>query len=184
MHTRGHLGIRGYFSAALIASLAMAVTGVSGATALDAAASGRPIASFSQGGNIHAWNKGCKGCAWSDGAPGVRSDNARGAALARPTLTAMTVPASFEFGSLGAAASSLNSTAASTDVLGILATDIVPVSANSATSPPVQFAGTVTTSLRSRTTWRSNSFSIAGSRIWSKIIKFSSTGVNVRLPLN
>jgi hypothetical protein len=31
--------------------------------------------------------------------------------------------------------------------------------------------------------WRS-SFSIAGSRVWSKVIKFSSNGINVRLPLN
>jgi hypothetical protein len=32
--------------------------------------------------------------------------------------------------------------------------------------------------------WRSNSFSIAGSRVWSKVIKFTSAGINVRLPLN
>jgi hypothetical protein len=31
--------------------------------------------------------------------------------------------------------------------------------------------------------WRS-SFSIAGSRVWSKVVKFSSNGINVRLPLN
>jgi hypothetical protein len=31
--------------------------------------------------------------------------------------------------------------------------------------------------------WQS-SFSIAGSRVWSKFIKFSRTGINVRLPLN
>jgi hypothetical protein len=31
--------------------------------------------------------------------------------------------------------------------------------------------------------WRS-SFSIAGSRAWSKVIEFSSSGINVRLPLN
>jgi hypothetical protein len=31
--------------------------------------------------------------------------------------------------------------------------------------------------------WRS-SFSIAGSRVWSKVVKFSSNGIDVRLPLN
>jgi hypothetical protein len=31
--------------------------------------------------------------------------------------------------------------------------------------------------------WRS-SFSIAGSRVWSKVVKFSSNGINLRLPLN
>jgi hypothetical protein len=31
--------------------------------------------------------------------------------------------------------------------------------------------------------WQS-SFSIAGSRVWSKFVKFSRTGINVRLPLN
>jgi hypothetical protein len=31
--------------------------------------------------------------------------------------------------------------------------------------------------------WRS-SFSIAGSRVWTKVVKFSSNGINVRLPLN
>jgi hypothetical protein len=32
--------------------------------------------------------------------------------------------------------------------------------------------------------WRSNSFSIAGSRVWSKLIIFTSTSINVRLPIN
>jgi hypothetical protein len=31
--------------------------------------------------------------------------------------------------------------------------------------------------------WRS-SFGIAGSRVWSKIIEFSSSGINIRVPLN
>jgi hypothetical protein len=171
-------------TAALIASLAMAVTGVSGATAVGAAASGRPIALLSQSDSTDPWNNGCNWCACSGSALGVSRHRTRGAASARPTSAAMIIPTSFEFDSLGAAASSLNSTAASTDVLGILAADIVPVSTISPGSIPVEFAGTVTTSLETRTTWRSNSFSIAGSRIWSKIVKFSSTGINVRLPLN
>jgi hypothetical protein len=32
--------------------------------------------------------------------------------------------------------------------------------------------------------WRSNSFNIAGSRAWSKLIVFTSTSINVRLPIN
>jgi hypothetical protein len=32
--------------------------------------------------------------------------------------------------------------------------------------------------------WRSNSLNIAGSREWSKLIVFTSTSINVRLPLN
>jgi hypothetical protein len=32
--------------------------------------------------------------------------------------------------------------------------------------------------------WRSNSFSVAGSRNWSKLIVFTSTSINVRLPIN
>jgi hypothetical protein len=184
MHIGVNRSIRHCSNAVLIASLAMAVTGVSGATAIGGAASSGPIPLFSQPGNTHPWNKGCNWCALSGSALGVRSHRGRRAASAHPTSVAMLIPTSFEFASLRAAASSPNSTAASTDVLGILATDIAPVSATSPSLPPVEFAGTVTTSLQNRTTWRSNAFSIAGSRIWSKIIKFSSTGVNVRLPLN
>jgi len=32
--------------------------------------------------------------------------------------------------------------------------------------------------------WRANSFSIAGSRVWSKLFVFTSTSINVRLPIN
>jgi hypothetical protein len=32
--------------------------------------------------------------------------------------------------------------------------------------------------------WRSSSFSVAGSRVWSKLIVFTSTSINVRLPIN
>jgi hypothetical protein len=31
--------------------------------------------------------------------------------------------------------------------------------------------------------WQS-SFSIAGSRVWSKVVKFSRTGIDIRVPLN
>jgi hypothetical protein len=174
----------GYSGATLIASLAMAITGVSGATAVGAAAIVRPMSFFSPAGNTHACNKGYEWCAWSGSTLGLRSHPVRAAASARPNSVAMMMPASFKFASLTALAPSSSSTAASTDVLGVLATDLAPVSTSSARLPPVEFAGTVTTSLENRTTWRSNVFSIAGSRIWSKVIKFSSTGVNVRVPLN
>jgi hypothetical protein len=182
--TRTNRGIVGYSIAAVIASLAMAITGVSGATAVGAAAIARPMPSFSQAGNTHACDKGYQWCAWSGSALGVRSHQIRAAASVRPNSVAIMMPTSFEFASLTAVAPSSSSTAASTDVLGVLARDLVPVSTTSASLPPVEFAGAVTTSLETRTTWRSNAFSIAGSRIWSKVIKFSSTGVNVRLPLN
>lgn len=32
--------------------------------------------------------------------------------------------------------------------------------------------------------WRSNSISIAGSRVWSRLIVFTSTSINVRVPIN
>jgi hypothetical protein len=38
--------------------------------------------------------------------------------------------------------------------------------------------------LESSMKWRSNSFSVAGSRNWSKLIVFTSTSINVRLPIN
>jgi hypothetical protein len=41
-----------------------------------------------------------------------------------------------------------------------------------------------TSALETSTKWRSNSFSIAGSRDWSKLIVFTSTSINVRLPIN
>jgi hypothetical protein len=182
--TTTNRGIVGYSGAALIASLAMAITGVSGATAVGAAAIARPISLFSQAGNTHTCNKGYKWCAWSGSALGLRSHQIRATASARPNSVAKMMPASFNFANLTAVAPSSSSTTASTDVLGVLATDLPPVSTTSASLPPVEFAGIVTTSLETRTTWRSNAFSIAGSRIWSKVIKFSSTGVNVRVPLN
>jgi hypothetical protein len=50
-------------------------------------------------------------------------------------------------------------------------------------------SGTYSLGLERRTTvetpikWQS-SLNVAGSRVWSKFIKFSPTGINVRLPLN
>jgi hypothetical protein len=38
--------------------------------------------------------------------------------------------------------------------------------------------------LETSTKWRSNSFNIAGSRDWSKLIVFTKTSINLRLPIN
>ncbi len=94
----------------------------------------------------------------------------------------MSVPASFEFATLTAAPSGSDSSDSPADVSEILATNIVFLSDRNVT--PVRFVGAVISRLETGMNWRSNAFSIAGSRIWSKVIKFSSTGVNVRLPLN
>ena len=49
---------------------------------------------------------------------------------------------------------------------------------------PVRSVGAVISRLETGMKWRANSFSIAGSRVWSKIIKFTSNGINLRVPLN
>jgi hypothetical protein len=43
---------------------------------------------------------------------------------------------------------------------------------------------TSVSALATSTKWRSNSFSFAGSRDWSKLIVFTSTSINVRLPIH
>lgn len=173
-------GPRGYFIAALIAALALAVTGVSSGTAIPS--NGRTVGSgllYKNGSTAgyaaylsHQRRKGCKWCAWSS------------AARARPNSLATNSPAFFEFASLTTAPSdsgpgSIDSPA---DVDKMLATDIAFINDRNVT--PVRFVGRVMSKLETGMNWRSNAFSIAGSRVWSKIIKFSSTGVNVRLPLN
>jgi hypothetical protein len=186
--------------AALIVTVAMGITGVSGATALSLAASGTPIPSTSRAvGNTAAYpdflsrmaffagkfqqrNMGCSWCTWSGNAFGGRSHQSRGSAARRPTSAALVVPAFFEFAPLTTAPSTQNSIAASTDVAEMPAMNIAFVSDKNPS--PAEFAGTVVATLETGTSWRSNSFSIAGSRIWSKIIKFSSHGINVRVPLN
>jgi hypothetical protein len=199
MHTRTDAGIRSHSFAALIASLAMGVSGIAGATAGGATAAGAPIAStahtldlahnagnggtagyaayvssvrFSPG-KAHQRNRGCNWCALSGGAHRAR---------ALPTSVAMTVPPSFEFATLTGAPSGSNAIDSPADVSEILATDIAFVSDRDVT--PVRFVGRVISRLETGMNWRSNAFSIAGSRVWSKIIKFTSTGVNVQVPLN
>ena len=198
MHARTNGGIRSHFIAALTASLAMGVTGVAGATA-GAAAAGAPVPSANQtldlahnartggtagyaayvasvrfsAGRAHQRNKGCNWCAVSGEARRAR---------ALPASAIMTVPTSFEFTTLTAAPAESNAIDSPADVSEILATDIAFVSDRNVT--PVRFVGRVISRLETGMNWRSNAFSIAGSRVWSKVIKFSSTGVNVRLPLN
>jgi hypothetical protein len=45
-------------------------------------------------------------------------------------------------------------------------------------------ARTSASALETSMKWQSSSFSIAGSRSWSKLIVFTSTSINLRLPLN
>ena len=42
----------------------------------------------------------------------------------------------------------------------------------------------IISALQTSTKWRSNSFSIAGSRDWSRLFVLTSTSINVRLPIN
>lgn len=180
MTTAANCTIRGYTIAALIASLAMAVTGVSSGTPLPSSnrtgstpgyAAYESTLVFSAG-NTNRRHKSCKWCAWSGG----------GIARARPTFVATATPALFEFATLTTVPSSASPIDEPADVSKVLATNIAFVGDRKVT--PVRFVGAVISRLESGMNWRSNSFSIAGSRVWSKIIKFSSTGVNVRLPLN
>jgi hypothetical protein len=199
MHTRTNPATHSHSFAALIASLAIGVTGVAGATAGGATAAVTPLASSNQtlalahnvrngspagyaadvssvrfsAGKAHQRNKGCNWCALSGGAHRAR---------ALPTSVVIAVPASFEFATLTSAPSGSNAIDSPADVSEILATDIAFVSDRNVT--PVRFVDRVIARLETGTNWRSNAFSIAGSRVWSKIIKFSSTGVNVRVPLN
>lgn len=208
MTTGTDCGIRGLGIAALLVSLAMGVTGVASATAGSAAAPATPIGASSQAldlghnvrngstagyaayvaslrlsaGRTHQHNKSCNWCTSSGGVFRIKGNPARSAARALPTSVAMSVPASFEFATLTAAPSGSDSSDSPADVSEILATNIVFLSDRNVT--PVRFVGAVISRLETGMNWRSNAFSIAGSRIWSKVIKFSSTGVNVRLPLN
>ena len=181
MRIEGHSGLRGYCIAALIGALGLAVSGVSSGTAIPS--DGRTVGTglvYKNGSTAgyaayvsHQRRQGCKWCASSGGG-----------ARARPISLATSSPAFFEFASLttSPSSSSPGSIDSPADVDKILATDIAFVSDRNVT--PVRFVGGVISRLESSMNWRSNAFSIAGSRVWSKIIKFSSTGVNVRLPLN
>jgi hypothetical protein len=47
-------------------------------------------------------------------------------------------------------------------------------------SPALTSVSALVTSMK----WRSSSFSVAGSRVWSKLFVLTSTSINVRLPIN
>jgi hypothetical protein len=205
MHTGRNWGIARHSLAALTVTSALGGISVAGANAVSAPASGTPIPSAGQivdarhnvwtlgggvvykrgntagysanvspllfsAGNVHQRNKGCKWCAWSGSAFGATSNLARGGGPARPTGPAMTASTSFA------------SIAAPTDASGILVADIAFVSTKNVS--PVRIVGSSISALETAMKWRSSSFSIAGSRVWSKLIKFSSNGIYVRLPLN
>src|SRR5579863_3884910 len=208
MNTEADRGIRARRITALLLLIAMGATGVAGATSGSATAMATPITATSQAldlgrnvrsgssagyagyvsslrfsaGATHQHNVGCKWCASSGRTFRIKAISGRGAARAPSTSVALTVPANFEFATLTAAPSESKATDSPADVAEILATDIAFVSDRNVT--PVRFVGGVISRLEAGMNWRSNAFSIAGSRIWSKVIKFTSTGVNVRVPLN
>jgi hypothetical protein len=66
--------------------------------------------------------------------------------------------------------------------------DDTPMPTHGQTVNTAHTGGTLDTSVMSALAtsmkWRSNSFSIAGSRAWSKLIVLTSTSINVRLPIN
>jgi len=116
------------------------------------------------GGGLHRRNKVCRGCAW-------RGNNmATAVALSsRPAtadLTSFTMLSDSPVDTLIVPRS---------DVSDVLVAEKVDA---------LRLAGTGIAGLEGALIWRANSFSIAGSRVWSKIIKFSSSGINVRVPLN
>jgi hypothetical protein len=186
MRTERNWQIRGRFLAAV--TVAMAVTGVAGATTTSASASGTKFLAANvstphfSGGKTLQRNKACKWCAWTGSAFGTTNTLARAGAPARRTLPARIALASFTLPSPTTAQVSSDSIVDTTDVSGIPAADITGVSTNDV--GPVRFVGTGISALETGMKWRSSSFSIAGSRVWSKIIKFSTTGINIRLPLN
>jgi hypothetical protein len=67
---------------------------------------------------------------------------------------------------------------ADTNVAGATAASPSPV------ERPVPAVSQTVSALETSMKWRSNSFSVAGSRVWSKLFVFTSTSINVRLPIN
>ncbi len=53
-----------------------------------------------------------------------------------------------------------------------------------AADTPIPEATQTVSALEASMKWRSNSVNVAGSRNWSKLIVFTSTSINVRLPIN
>jgi hypothetical protein len=127
-------------------------------------------------------NKGCKWCAWRGSGFGATNSLTRGTASARSTRRAAMVSTSFVPTPSRTGPSSANASDAQDDVSAILVADAASASTNNVGA--VRNAGTGISALATGMRWRSNSFSIAGSRIWSKVIKFTDTGVALRVPLN
>jgi hypothetical protein len=127
-------------------------------------------------------NKGCKWCAWRGSGFGATNSLTHGTASAHSTRPAAMVSTSFVPPPSRTAPSSAIATTARGDVSAILVADVASVSTNNVS--PVRNVGTGISGLATSMRWRSNSFSIAGSRIWSKVIKFTDTGVALRVPLN
>jgi hypothetical protein len=148
MHTGRNWGFLGHFVAALTFTLALAATGIAGATGVSASASDTPISSASQ--IVNAWHN-----VW--------------------TLSDGVV---YKHGSAAGYSANVSSLLFSACKVEWCAWS------GSALGGTNSLARTNISALETSMKWRSNSFSIAGPRVWSIVIKFSSGGINVRLPLN
>ena len=117
-------------------------------------------------------SNGCRNCTWR----GNNMANAVALALlsspAAATLTSFALPVPPQ----------RNLVLSPADAPGVLIAGLVFVSTED--PMPVRVAGTSIPGLQGGLIWRSSSFSIAGSRVWSKLIQFTSCGINVRVPLN
>jgi hypothetical protein len=127
-------------------------------------------------------NKGCKWCAWRGSGFGATNSLARGGAPTRSTRPAVMVLTSFAPAPSKTGPSSAVVTDFPADGTGSPVADAASVSTNNVI--PVRNVGTGISGLEAGMRWRSNAFSIAGSRIWSKVIQFTDTGVALRVPLN
>lgn len=199
--------VRGQSLAALSFTFVLAAAGVAGATTVRTSATPISIPSIRQmgsaghslwslgGGVVHSDAKaagysaylhrlrfsagktrrrsnGCTDCTW-------RGNNiASAVALALPSSPAAATLTSFALPTPPLR----NFILSPADASGVLVADLVLVSTGDPT--PVRVAGTSIPGLQGGLIWRSSSFSIAGSRVWSKLIKFTSRGINVRVPLN
>ena len=134
--------------AALSFPLALAVSGIAGATGVSAPASAAPIASARQ--IVRAWHN-----VWMP-SDGVVYKHGGGAGYSANLSSLLFSTRKVEWWAWSGSALGGTNSLARTNIFAL------------------------ETSLK----WRSNSFSIAGSRVWSKVIKFSSSGINVRVPLN
>jgi hypothetical protein len=148
MHTGPNWGILRHSVAALTFTIALAATGIAGATGVSASASDIPIPSASQ--IVNAWHN-----VWTL-SDGIVYKHGSAAGYSANVSSLLFSACKVEWCAWGGGALGATSILARTNI----------------------------SALETSMKWRSNSFSIAGSRVWSKLIKFSSCGINVRLPLN